>query len=122
MNPNLSPAQQAKALNSIRLTGLDKFPGNKDREPTSADKRWKRRIDYWRMAKVDRQRLQTNDSIAVRELIVQNVQGRGMFSIWWTVFEDDVDMRRRLREAFKGSAKSCFDADEKAVSRPEGQL
>ena len=71
---------------------------------------------------MDRARLATNNTIQVRELIVENAIGRGMFSIWWTVFAGDADMRRRLREAFVGTHHPSFDGTENLVPRLGGQL
>jgi hypothetical protein len=73
------------------------------------------------MAVRDRDLLTRNDTPGMRELIIENAQARGMFSIWWTVFEHDADMRRRLRLAFPGTATDCFDAQECACIRPGGQ-
>lgn len=121
-NSTLLPPIQAKAHATISLVGLDKFPGNPGREPSRSDQRWLRRLELWQLAEKDRQRLVTNNSQEVRELIVENALGRGMFSIWWTVFAGDVDMRRRLREAFMGTHGSCFDANEDLQPRVGGQV
>jgi uncharacterized protein (TIGR02646 family) len=118
----LAFAERERAVNTIALMGLDKFPGNAGREPTTSDKRWFRRQEIWQMAERDRGRLKTNDTQEVRELIVENALARGMFAIWWTVFAGDVDMRRRLREAFVGTHSASFDAGEDLVARAGGQL
>lgn len=119
---HLGAAERARALDTITLMGLDKFPGNPGREPTIADRRWLRRQQMWQMAEMDRARLQRNDTADVREIIVENALGRGMFSIWWTVFAGDPDMRRRLRETFLGTHAASFDANEELVPRVGGQL
>lgn len=119
---NLAAVDQVKAQATIALTGLDKFPGNQGREPTSSDQRWLRRQQAWQQAEKDRARLDTEDTGVVRELIVENAIARGMFSIWWTVFDGDVDMRRRLRKAFIGTHAGSFDASENPVRRTGGQL
>ena len=119
---NLVPDDQEKARGTITLTGLDKFPGNHGREPTSLDQRWLRRQETWQQAERNRARLATEDTTAMRETIVEAAASRGMFSIWWTVFAGDVDMRRRLREAFIGTDASSFDANENLVFRAGGQL
>jgi uncharacterized protein (TIGR02646 family) len=121
-NAMLSLAERAKAHDTIHLTGLDKYPGNPGREPTPSDRRWLRRQQMWLMAVRDRERLTTNDSVEVRELIVESATGRGMFSIWWTVFAGDADMRRRLRQAFSGTHSASFDANENLLHRVGGQL
>ena len=119
---NLAAVDQARARDTIALTGLDKFPGNPGREPTGSDRRWRRRQEIWQLANRDRARLASQDTAVVRELIVENAVARGMFSIWWTVFAGDIDMRRRLREAFIGTHGASFDINEDLVPRAGGQL
>lgn len=124
VNPTMSATLQRKAQATITLLGLDKDPGNqeRDRRPKDSDRRWLRRQQTWKLAELTRQKLLGNDSTDVRDLIVLCALGRGMFSIWWTVFSGDADMRRRLREAFLGTAANCFDANEELLSRPGGQV
>jgi uncharacterized protein (TIGR02646 family) len=120
-NATLPTPIQKKAEATITLTGLDKYPGNPGREPSSSDRRWLKRQQSWKLAEMDRQRLAARDCTEVREIIVENALGRGMFSIWWTVFAGDVDMRRRLREGFLGTDGRCFDGNEDLVARAGGQ-
>ncbi len=124
VEPTLAATLQDKAQQTIELAGLDKIPGHPqvNRRPTDSDRRWLRRQQIWQMAEGDRDRLLRNDSPEVRELIVENALGRGMFSIWWTVFAGDQDMRRRLRQAFLGTSAGCFDAAENLLPRPGGQV
>jgi uncharacterized protein (TIGR02646 family) len=124
VNPRagLTPDLQAKASATLRLVGLDRYPGNPGREPTSADLRWQRRFEAWQMAEWCRKQVEENDSEQVRSLVVQVAKGRGMYSIFWTVFEGDVDIRRRLREAFIGTSFACFDPNEELLPRPGGQI
>ena len=121
-NQNQPAAIRAKAQATIALVGLDRWPGNQGKEPTDADRRWFRRREVWKLAKKDAERLNQHDSVAVRELIVENAVARGMFSIWWTAFAGDADMRRRLREAFIGTDAGSFDANEDLVARAGGQV
>jgi len=121
-NRTLPLLVQTKARATIELTGLDKHPGSPGRQPTSSDKRWLRRFEAWQLAEKNRQRLASNNSEEVRELIIENALGRGMFSIWWTVFAGEVDMRRRLRQAFLGTDPASFDATENVQSRAGGQV
>lgn len=118
----LVAVDQDRARDSIALTGLDRFPGNPGREPTDSDSRWRSRRDTWLLAEKDRDRLASQDTAIVRDLIVENAIANGMFSIWWTVFAGDVDMRRRLREAFIGTDGASFDINENPVPRAGGQL
>ena len=120
--PGLLPAKAMKATATLTLTGLDRYPGSPVQEPTTSDQRWLRRRQAWEKAKWCRDLLTTQDTVEVRKLIVEVATGRGQFSIWWTVFAGDVDMRRRLREAFIGTHAESFDADENPVPRVGGQL
>jgi uncharacterized protein (TIGR02646 family) len=121
-SPTLPALIQSKARATIALVGLDKYPGNPGREPPPKDHRWLKRHELWQLAERDRQLLATKDCPEVRELIVENALGRGMFSIWWTAFAGDVDMRRRLRAAFMGTDFGCFDGDEDLLARAGGQV
>jgi uncharacterized protein (TIGR02646 family) len=121
-HPELDAAIATKASATIGLLGLDRFPGNAGREPTTADQRWLRRQQAWAKAEKCRDTLSAQDTPEVRDLIVDVATGRGEFSIWWTVFINDADMRRRLREGFVGTHGASFDADENLVARAGGQL
>lgn len=120
----LTPPIQAKAEALIQLTGLDKDPGNPTtgRRPTESDKRWRRRLEAWQLAERSKQRLVRINTPEMREQIVETALARGMFSIWYHAFAGDADMRRRLRQAFTGTAPNCFDTNEGLVPRPGGQL
>ena len=119
---NLVNHNRTKAQNTIELTGLDKYPGNLGREPTTSDQRWLRRYKIWRKAKEARADLAKQNTDLTRKHIVEIAVAWGIFSIWWTVFANDVDMRRRLREAFTGTDDKSFDKNENLVPRPGGQL
>jgi uncharacterized protein (TIGR02646 family) len=110
-SPGLNSEQKKKAESIIRLVGLDRDPGNPDktRRPSKNDNRWNFRKDRWGLAKSSRERLQKKDSPELREQIIETALGRGGFGIWFTVFSDDEDMRRRLVEAFPGTAKYYFN-------------
>ncbi|MCB0183191.1 MAG: hypothetical protein KDE31_02945, partial [Caldilineaceae bacterium] len=71
----------------------------------------------WQLAEEQLNRLKRNDTEDIRELIVEVATSRGLFSIWMKVFEQDIDMRRRLISGFKGTAANCFDANCIAVNR-----
>lgn len=118
----LEPNLAAKAQATISLTGLDRYPGNAAREPTAADQRWLRRQQAWEKAAHYRDKLAMHDTVSLREAITDVATGRGEFSIWWTVFTGDIDMRKRLREAFIGTHGASFDVNENPVPRAGGQL
>jgi len=118
----LPPSDGAKAIATIELTGLDKYPGNVGRTPSDSDRRWLRRKEVWDLAQRCVADLAANNTPQVRQLIVDNAVARGMFSIWWTAFSGDPDMRRRLRRAFLGTCPNSFDANEDVQARQGGQL
>jgi uncharacterized protein (TIGR02646 family) len=118
----LSTVEQAKASATIALTGLDKDPGNATRKPTPSDERWLRRKEAWDLAQHYVAGLPLNDTPFVRDLIVEVAKTRGMFSIWWTAFAGDADMRHRLRQAFAGTCTNSFDASGNLQARRGGQL
>lgn len=121
-NPALAAGLAGKAHATISLTGLDRDPGNPGKVPSSADQRWLRRQQAWEKAERCRDILATCDTLEVRELIAAVATGRGEFSIWRTVFAHDVDILRRLREAFVGTHGESFDVNENLVPRAGGQL
>ena len=121
-HPGLRPEMALKAVKTLTLTGLDRYPGNGGLEPTTADLRWLRRQQAWARAERCCDILAGHDTVEIRELIVEIALGRGAFSIWWTVFAGDVDMRRRLRLAFAGTHGASFDMHEELVPRDGGQL
>ena len=122
-HPSLSSAMAKKAVATLQLIGLDRYPGNAERKPpTSGDDRWGRRREIWAKAEMYRDVLTKQNSVDLRRAVVDLACGWGEFSIWWTVFADDVDMRRRLREAFKGTDGGSFDSNENLVPRAGGQL
>ena len=121
-NPRLPEMMASKAVATLALCGLDRYPSNGGLEPTSADSRWLRRQQAWLKAEHYRDILLRQDTVEIRELIVDNAVSRGEFSIWWTVFAGDVDMRRRLRLAFTGTHEASFDSNEDLVPRRGGQL
>ena len=118
----LTSVDHVRARDTIALTGLDKVVGNAGRQPTKSDQRWQRRRKTWQLAERVRDRLAKQDTPIMRQEIVENAIARGMFSIWWTVFAGDVDMRRRLREAFIGTHEASFDINENPAPRVGGQL
>lgn len=101
----------ALAQASVQLLGLDKYPEhpNAKRRPTPHDKRWKFREDIAGLAQRSYERLRRADSQEMREQIIETALTRGGFSIWFATFANDVDMQRRLIDAFPGTAIQCFD-------------
>ena len=102
-----------KAQNTIHLFGLDKMPSMVCEEMhrnRASDRRWNNRREAWDKAVRAKMRLAQNDTVELREQIVENAVSNGYWSIWMTVFHDDSDICRRLIETFPGTCKDCFDA------------
>jgi hypothetical protein len=81
-----------------------------------------KRFETWRKAHDALRRLSQNDTVELREQIVDTALATGLFSIWWTVFAADGNMRSRLRAAFVGTCSNSFDANGNLQARPGGQL
>lgn len=120
-HPALAAPVLAKAQASAALVGLDRVPGA-GTPPTHSDLRWLKRFETWRKANDALRRLSQNDTVELREQIVDTAIATGLFSIWWSVFAADANMRSRLRAAFVGTCPNSFDASGNLQARPGGQL
>lgn len=119
-NKNLPKRIRRKASRTIYLMGLDRTPGA-FRSPTDRDYRWLDRKRQWDKAMLFRNQLLQFDTPAQRDLIIIAAED-GIFPIWWTVFKGDVEIRKRLREAFLGTDVECFDSNECLKPRAGGQI
>jgi hypothetical protein len=109
-----------KIDNTIKLVGLDKMPNDQK----ASDRRWRNRREAWDIASRAKGRLtrdQSNNDL--KEQIVETAQAKGYWSVWYTVFSGNADIRRRLIEAFPGTCADCFDPlnDYTPLPRPGGQ-
>lgn len=109
-----------KANRTLFLLGLDKHPGA-HREPTDRDLRWSDRRMEWAKASQCKADLLAYDTPQQRDLIVKLAEN-GNFSVWWTVFAGDLDMRSRLRAAFVGTCPNSFDAGGNLKPKQGGQI
>jgi uncharacterized protein (TIGR02646 family) len=122
-NPDAEPAVQSKATKLIELVGLDRHPGQPPgKKPAERDMRYSDREQNWTLAIIKREALSRNDNQDFREIIADLAVKSGFFGVWYSVFFDDVDMRKLLVEAAElaGTAKDCFDADHVVIPRPGG--
>ena len=117
---NLNTAQKQIAQNTLELTGLDREPNHP--KLSKKDERWKERNAAWGKAERAKVNLQTNNTNAMRNQIIDTATSTGFFSVWMTVFANDTDMRQRLITAFKGTSKDCFDINTQPIHRTGGQL
>lgn len=101
------------AANVLSLTGLDKRPSQvfDENGKMVAIERMSQRMEAWLLADEAKSDVDANPgNDAVRRGAVRAARESGFFSIWMTVFGDDIDIRRRLIEAFNGTGSSaCFD-------------
>ncbi|MDP4096227.1 hypothetical protein OIN60_05510 [Paenibacillus sp. P96] len=117
-SPVLSPKQKQMAENTIKLTGLDRIPSSDPLiNPEAKDRRWRERRTAYDKAEHSKVRLSTCNTIEMREQIVETATSTGFFSIWMTVFKNDIDMMTRFINAFPGTSANCYDASCSPVSR-----
>ena len=57
-----------------------------------------------------------------RDFVLEAAKGNGFFSVWFTVFDQHVDVKLALIDAFPGTAASCFGQDGSLISRPGADL
>jgi uncharacterized protein (TIGR02646 family) len=106
---DLTKETAEKAQKTADLVGLFKRPGaglTPEQQRKRTDLRWSDRRDAWTTA-VDWQRsfeqFRSPESI---ELLLKTVRKTGFFSVWYTVFCDDLEIRNALSSAFPGTAVS----------------
>lgn len=109
----LEPAQQEIAKQTLALTGLDKRASSvtdSNGELVAID-RVAQRMEIWLIAEDSKSDLQSNPNEAFRRQIARTATEAGFFSIWMTVFEEDLPLRKLLIQEFAGTARDCFDPD-----------
>lgn len=98
----------ARAQNTADMVALLRRPGSgfsAEQARLGSDSRWEKRIAAWRIACVSCANLAQLDKPEMRDQIVATARGTGFWSVWMTVFHDDMDMQRRFcTEAFAGTA------------------
>ncbi|WP_462146228.1 HNH endonuclease [Pseudoalteromonas gelatinilytica] len=110
-----------KADALIKLTGLDKTPAN---DSEVKDRRWSKRRTVWGRAQRALDRLKLHDTFEMREQIIETAEEAGFWSVWMTVFKDDLDMKKRLINSakYKGTVKMCFDVNCQPLDRILGAI
>ena len=92
MAEGLEPDERSRASEPFDLVGLGA-------EVTDTDRRRHKRRQAWDKAKEIWDRADVGDWRWVIDVAVAT----GFFSVWMTVFRDDEDMCRRLKQAFPGT-------------------
>jgi uncharacterized protein (TIGR02646 family) len=116
----LTGGQRRMAERALALTGLHKQANavvDSNGQLVAID-RVAQRMETWLIAQESRSDLQANPSDSFRGQIARTATGHGFFSIWMTVFSDDVAVRKLLIAAFRGTATDCFDANSTALVSP----
>jgi uncharacterized protein (TIGR02646 family) len=116
----LTVAQRTMAERTLALTGLDK-PLNEVLDSNGklvAIDRVAQRMEIWLTAEESKKDLQANPNDSFRRQIARTATGHGFFSIWMSVFADDIAVRKLLIAEFRGTAKDCFDANTTALVSP----
>lgn len=98
---------------TLALTGLDKSISitiDANGKQVALD-RVSQRMEAWAIAEDSKNDVDAQpNNEALRRSTVRTATSHGFFSIWMTVFQDDIDMLNRLIDAFPGTRTSgCFD-------------
>ncbi|MBD9357533.1 HNH endonuclease [Methylomonas albis] len=120
IDPSLTHAQQQIACETLGLTGLDREPSHPFL--TKKDRRWIKRNEAWMKAETAKNNLDQQPTDLMRRQIIDTATSTGFWSVWMTVFVDDIDMRSLLIEAFPNTCPSCFDSTTQTIQRPGGQI
>lgn len=101
------------ATRLLSLVGLDKpisLALDANGKQVALD-RVAQRMEVWGKAESAKMDIDAQpDNSILRQYVVYLAQAEGFFSIWMTVFANDIDMRQRLIDAFPGTRGSgCFD-------------
>ena len=119
----LTPDQQRRAGALIDLVGLDRHIGVEGPQPAKRDQRWKDREEAWANAEMCRDSFEVlGRSEEARGLVLEAAKGSGFFSVWFAVFEQHIDVKLALIDAFPGTATSCFGQDGSLVNRPGAEI
>src|SRR5207245_994851 len=110
---HLTEAQKAMAKRTLEIVGLDKRASavlDSNGQLIAID-RVAQRMEIGLIAAESKNDLQANPSDAFRRQIARTATGHGFFSIWMTVFSEDIAVRKLLIAEFRGTAADCYDAN-----------
>lgn len=107
VNPSLSGASKTRAQNLLRLVKLDRHPQSLDNRPSDMDFRWRGRYEAWKIAS----RYKAVYDRSLLPFIIDCAKTKGFWSVWFTVFQGNDEVRKALIDAFPGTATCCFDAN-----------
>lgn len=115
-------AKHTMAKNLLTLVGLDKPISvhlDENGKQVALD-RVAQRMEAWGIALSAKEDIDADpDNKILRKWVIETALGHGFFSIWMNVFARNLDMRKRLIEAFPGTQGSgCFDPISTQIVRP----
>ena len=116
----LNVPERRMAERTLTMTGLDKRAStvvDSNGQLVAID-RVTQRMEVWLIAQESKNDLHANPSDELRRQIARTATAHGFFSIWMTVFSDNVAVRKLLIEAFPGTAADCFDAKSTDIISP----
>ncbi len=108
---HLTEPQTTMAARTLALVGLDKRAStviNSNGQLVAID-RVAQRMEAWLIAEESKRDLQARPSEELRRQVVRTAIALGFFSIWLTVFADDIAVRTLLIAEFPGTATDCYD-------------
>lgn len=118
----LSQLQADIAKSTLSLVGLDKAMRSTVDEHGRliAEDRASQRMQMFGIAESALADLQQDpNSEPLKRQVLANAVNGGFFSVWMTVFSNEVEMRKRLTEAFSGTRESeCFALVTEALVSP----
>jgi uncharacterized protein (TIGR02646 family) len=120
ISTSLTDFQQQIAKNTLELTGIDREPLHPNL--SKKDRRWKERNEAWDDALSVKEDFKNNSSEEMKNTIIRLAKAKGFWSVWMTVFADDINMRHLLIQEFKGTSQACFDANTQPIHRAGGQI
>ncbi len=106
-----------KAKKLFDIIVLDNIPSN----PKDKDRRWKHRLETLGIAKESLHDWVILKETEYKDLSINNIRrcavSSGFFSVWMTVFRNEVEIKNLIIEVFMGTAKDCFDANGNPLRR-----
>ncbi len=106
LNPKLSKTEKEKAKKLFDLIKLGAYEGS-EMLPTQCDYRWKKRLETW--VEAERLKNKFDARIADVEEIIRMAKLLGYWSVWFTVFKGNSEVRRRLITDFPGTSAPYFE-------------
>ena len=120
---DLVPHENRLILAIVDLVKLRRHPDGEraDDRPSPRDRRYKFRGEAWAKATRMLQHYldRPGDSVFRNTITHELAPETGYFSVWMTVFREHPIVLSGFIDAFRGTARDCFDENGTAVRRPE---